>query len=106
MPGITNKHIGEAIKQKIQERGFRVCDFAKAIHCNRTNAYSIFSRKSIDIELLRRISKALDYDFISEFYFQNQSPKKYLIVAEVDEQKLFDLLSEKSIHLIYSKEIA
>jgi plasmid maintenance system antidote protein VapI len=103
---MKNSCIGEAIKQKMQERGLRVCDFAKAIHCNRTNVYSIFTRKSIAIEQLLRISKVLNYDFVSEYCLQNEKPKKHLIVAEVDEQQLCDLLSGKSIHLIYSKEIS
>ena len=69
-------------RNEIQERGIRVSDFAKAIHCNRTNVYSIFARKSMTAEQLSKISKVLDYDFISEYYSQNQKPKKYLIVAE------------------------
>lgn len=86
----------------MRERNLRVCDFAKAIHCNRTNVYSIFTRKSIAIEQLLIISKVLDYDFVSEFYLQNKNPKKYLVIAEMEEQKLLDLLSEKSVHLIHS----
>ncbi len=85
----------------MQERGLRVADFAKAIHCNRTNVYDIFTRKSIDIEQLLLISKVLNYDFISEIYLQNKSTKKYVIVAELSEQQLQDLSEEKPVRLIH-----
>ena len=85
---MKNIHIGKAIKQKVRERGLRVADFANAIHCNRTNVYDIFNRKSIDVEQLILISKVLEYDFISEIYFNRISPKKYLVLLEVNEQQL------------------
>jgi transcriptional regulator with XRE-family HTH domain len=77
-------HIGEAIKQKVKERGFKVAEFADRLHCDRTNVYAIFHRENIDMELLMRISHILEYSFIEELYQCRQ--KKYLIVLEVDEQ--------------------
>jgi transcriptional regulator with XRE-family HTH domain len=85
---MKNIHIGKAIKQKVKERGLRVADFADAIHCNRTNVYDIFNRKSIDVEQLILISKVLEYDFISALYFNRTVAKKYLILLEVNEQQL------------------
>jgi plasmid maintenance system antidote protein VapI len=75
-------HIGEAIKQKVKERGMKVTDFAKAIHCNRTNVYDLYKRESIDVKLLRRISKVLEYDFVTEY---GLSESKYWVILEVDE---------------------
>jgi transcriptional regulator with XRE-family HTH domain len=97
---MKNIHIGKAIKQKVQEHGLRVADFANAIHCNRTNVYDIFNRKSIDVEQLILISKVLEYDFISEVYFNHISPQKYLILLEVDEQQLQVLAGNPSIKII------
>jgi transcriptional regulator with XRE-family HTH domain len=81
-------HIGEVIRQKVKERGLSVAAFANAIHCTRSHVYTIFSRKNMDVEQLMLISKALDYDLISEVYFNRSPLKKYLVVLEVDEQQL------------------
>jgi transcriptional regulator with XRE-family HTH domain len=97
---MKNVHIGKAIKQKVKERGLRVADFANAIHCNRTNVYDIFNRKSIDVEQLILISKVLEYDFISEIYFNRVSPKKYLVLLEVSEQQLQDFTADSSFKII------
>ncbi|GHT26898.1 hypothetical protein AGMMS4957_22300 [Bacteroidia bacterium] len=94
-------HIGEAIRQKVKERGLHVTDFAAAIHCNRTNIYALFKRKSIDIEHLKRISEILNFDFLAIY----RAPQpKYLVLLEVDEQSLQKIASDKSILLI--KKIA
>jgi len=65
-------HIGEIIKKKVAERALSINALAKAINCDRTNIYKIYKRKSIDIELLIRISEVLKYDFISEIYQQKE----------------------------------
>jgi predicted transcriptional regulator len=97
---MKNIHIGKAIKQKVKERGLRVVDFANAIHCNRTNVYDIFSRKSIDVEQLILISKVLEHDFISEIYFNRILSKRYLVLLEVSEQQLQDFAANPSFKII------
>lgn len=62
-------HIGSEIERVIRERGIAVSCFAELIHCNRSNAYDLFKRKSIDIDTLIRISEVLEYDFIKEVYY-------------------------------------
>lgn len=57
-------HIGRMIRQKLKEQGRTVTWFASAIHCDRSSAYRIFSSKTIDLFLLIRISKLLDYNFL------------------------------------------
>lgn len=100
---MRNIHIGLAIQQKLQERGMRISDFARAIHCNRTNVYSIFTRKSIDIDQLLLISKVLEHDFIAELYSGVSIHKKYIVVLEVDEQQLQELSSKSYVK--YVKEV-
>lgn len=59
------KHIGKAIKE-VFDRQPRSCTatwFARQINCHRANVYDIFSRSSIDCELLERISIALNHNF-------------------------------------------
>jgi transcriptional regulator with XRE-family HTH domain len=60
-------HIGKQIKAVVEERGFSITEFAKRINKSRENAYSIFSRKTIDTGLLLKISKVLEYDFFKQF---------------------------------------
>jgi predicted transcriptional regulator len=67
-------HIGRIIKQKIQEKSVNIGEFADNIHCCRTAVYNIFKQKSIDTELLIKISIVLDYDFIHEIYFPKNNP--------------------------------
>ena len=43
-----------------------VSEFGRLIHCERTNVYTIFHRSSIDVELLVRISKALNHNFFED----------------------------------------
>ena len=58
-----NIHIGHVIHAKVKDKGITVTEFAQKINCNRTNIYNIFTRQSIDTDLLLRISQVLDYDF-------------------------------------------
>ena len=37
--------------------------FSSRLSCTRANAYKIFEKKTIDTDMLLRISKILDYDF-------------------------------------------
>lgn len=60
-------HIGEKIKQRVEEMRFSVAEFAGKINKSRTVAYNIFQRKSLDTGLLIDISKALNYDFFVLF---------------------------------------
>ena len=56
-------HIGHLVKAVFDESGLTVAEFAKRIHCDRTNVYKIFARQSLDTELLVKISKALQHNF-------------------------------------------
>lgn len=58
-------HIGKAIQAKLKEQGRTVKWMSEKLCYERTNVYSIFRRKSIDTDLLYRISIILEYDFLS-----------------------------------------
>jgi transcriptional regulator with XRE-family HTH domain len=60
-------NIGEKIKEQLIVKKMSVADFAKKINTDRNNAYHIFKRKSIDTELLFKISVILNFDFF-KFY--------------------------------------
>ena len=56
-------HIGHLVKAVFDESGLTVAEFAKRIHCDRTNVYKIFARRSLDTMLLVKISQALQHNF-------------------------------------------
>ena len=80
-------HIGSLIKEKMEERGLSVSDFAHALHYERTN---IFKRSSIDVDLLLRISEVLAYDFLREVYLADE-PRRYSITIEADKEDIEEI---------------
>ena len=83
-------HIGSLIKEKMEERGLSVSDFAHALHYERTNIYKIFKRSSIDVDLLLRISEVLAYDFLREVYLADE-PRRYSITIEADKEDIVEI---------------
>lgn len=60
-------HIGKIIQEELRRQERTPAWLARKINCERTNIYYIFSRSSINTELLLLISRALNYDFF-RFY--------------------------------------
>lgn len=60
-------HIGMIIKSELDRQERSVTWFAKKLYCDRTNVYKIFKRKSIDTELLLRISVILNTNFFQYY---------------------------------------
>ena len=63
----TMIHIGQLIEEELHRQERSVTWFAKRLYCDRSNAYKIFRKQSIDTELLMRISHILNYDFFLLF---------------------------------------
>ncbi|MBR6177878.1 MAG: XRE family transcriptional regulator [Bacteroidales bacterium] len=59
-------HLGRLIRQELIRQKRSVTWLADCINCDRTNCYCIFERQYIDIELLKRISRALNHNFFNE----------------------------------------
>jgi len=53
----NNIHIGKIIKEVFETRNLSIQEFSELLNYERTNIYSIFNRKSIDIDVLLKISK-------------------------------------------------
>jgi plasmid maintenance system antidote protein VapI len=67
-------HIGKLIEEELRNQGRTPTWIAKQLHCDRSNVYKIFTRKSLDTALLLRISVALERDFFkcyTDSYAQN-----------------------------------
>jgi predicted transcriptional regulator len=69
-------HIGNIIKGVLAEKRISVSEFAKMANSDRANMYRNLSRESIDLSVLERYSRLLDYDFFLELSRIFQSEKK------------------------------
>ena len=73
----TTIHIGDKIKQKAKELRIGPTELGRLINTSKQNVYGIFKRKSIDTDLLRRISKVMNHDFFQ--YYLTDSPAYILM---------------------------
>ncbi len=100
---MKNIHIGSIIRCKLEESSLSIAEFADRIHRTRPTVYDIFNRKSIDTDLLIKISEVLDYNFLQEVYLENEQGKemytvpspRYIVGIEVSEQDLKEYLNEE-----------
>jgi len=58
-------HIGQLIEHELKRQGRGKTWLANKICCTRENVYHILKSESIDCNLLKRISMALDVNFLS-----------------------------------------
>ena len=65
-------HIGKKIQERMKEEGRSVSWLAKKLNCNRSNIYKIYERANMDIILLSRISRILNYDFFNNIAVDKQ----------------------------------
>lgn len=64
----TNEYdIGESVKRVLKEQERSEAWLARKVHCDPGNFNRILKKRSIDIDLLRRISITLGYNFIHEY---------------------------------------
>ena len=100
---MKNIHIGSLIKEQFEkkmesDKHFNKTAFANMIHVHRSTIYPMFDHKSIDIDLLMRISEALDYDFIKKVYSENEC--KPIIEVEVTKRQLQQLESSDNFLVV------
>lgn len=60
-------HIGNLIREKLEEKQRTVVWLAQELAYSRTNVYKIFAKSSIDTHVLMRISQILSYDFFRAY---------------------------------------
>ena len=91
------RHMGKMVQKAVENSRMSVINFSKAIHCSRTNVYSIFGRQQIDINRLRQISSVLNLR-VSDFIIEDKNDfDKYLTVVELDGGQLEELLNRKDL---------
>ncbi|MBO5250274.1 MAG: helix-turn-helix transcriptional regulator [Muribaculaceae bacterium] len=67
-------YIGQIIKTVIKEKGISIVSLAKDLSYTRANIYKILDKKSIDTDVLLKISIILEYDFFE--LYQHEIKKK------------------------------
>lgn len=63
----TDIHIGKLIYSYLKQHGQSVSFLARELGCKREQCYRIFAKKSIDTDLLLRISKILRHNFFDYY---------------------------------------
>jgi len=94
-------HIGKKILFVFKQSGLTVSQFARMLDVQRTRVYNIFESKTIETDLLCKISDVLHYDFLSEVYLKkreatHQHPTTINVHFQVVSEKLADFI--KSIN--------
>ena len=97
---LNGHNMGQMIKKAVGEQKMSVSDFAKAIHCSRTNVYSIFKRESINIERLKQIVDVLKLDISDFIMIEKRESSKCIAVIEIDSEKLEQLSNEYDLAYI------
>lgn len=67
-------HIGKSIREKVKEQNKTSVWLAEQLAYSRTNVYKLYEKKSIDTDVLLRISAILNYDFFT-LYSENIQQK-------------------------------
>lgn len=78
-----NKKIGQLIEERVHLRKMEVTEFAKLIGVERSNAYHIFKRESIDTNLLKKIGQILDYDFFQDL-LEEKTKQEIILKSRLD----------------------
>jgi len=94
-------HIGKAIHQRLKEIGMTKAEFAKRIHCTRQNIYSIFERKELNTNLLRKISEVLGYNFLVD----QMEDVQCFVVLVTNKIELHKLQSNPNLEILTSYEL-
>ena len=67
MVDIPDIHIGQRIKAKLKEQGRTTVWLARQIPCTPNHLYKVYANASINTDLLKHISRILDYNFFEDF---------------------------------------
>lgn len=90
-------HIGKRIKNEVYKQNISIVTLAKKIDRSRNVVYEIFERKSIDTNLLNKLSVALNIDFFKVYSSR--------VVAKINVEPIEKLKFEKEQKAV-RKEIA
>jgi hypothetical protein len=66
-------HIGEKVRARAKELRIGPTELGRLIKTSKQNVFGIFGRKSMDTDLLLRLSKVLEFDFFVYYYSSKNS---------------------------------
>ena len=81
-------HIGKKIEERMKELRMSPAFLAEKINTTRQNIYGIFRRKSIDTDLLLKISDVLDHDFFALYRRDTPGAERYATRDELEDLML------------------
>lgn len=85
--------LGHIIREEVKRQNLTIEEFAKRINTTRANAYHIFERESLDVDLLQRISQALHRNFFKEIAQETAAKLGDAPPAEMANMQLEGLIS-------------
>ena len=63
----SNIHIGQLIHEQLRNDQRSVGWLAREIGCTRNHVYKVFNKPSLDVDLLLRISKSMQFNFFQYY---------------------------------------
>lgn len=104
---INRVNVGELVKEKVLERGISIASFAKSIGIQRQNIEkTVFSKNSLDTDLLSRISEELDHNFFLYYKDEEECNIKNYNKQEVKATLTIEMGEEKKdqiFHFIFGE---
>lgn len=64
---IPDKHVGTMITNQLKKMGLRPADLARRLEYSMPGTTNLLNRKSMQTELLRKVSLALEHNFFDRF---------------------------------------
>ena len=80
-------HIGKILQEKVNRSGLSITEFAEKINLSRPVVYQMFRKKSIDCDLLKRISLLLNENLFEFLYQEVERLRQSRGVAMIKESE-------------------
>lgn len=83
-----NKKIGQLIRERVDLQKMEITEFARLIGVERSNAYDIFKRESLDTNLLKKIGQVLDYDFFQDL-LEEKTIQEIILKSKIESSVVY-----------------
>ena len=102
---VMNKKIGQLIRERVDLQKMEITEFARLIGVERSNAYDIFKRESLDTKLLKKIGQVLDYDFFQDL-LEEKTIQEIILKSKIESSVVYVpiKLTEEEINRLGIKE--
>lgn len=102
---VMNKKIGQLIRERVDLQKMEITEFARLIGVERSNAYDIFKRESLDTKLLKKIGQVLNYDFFQDL-LEEKTIQEIILKSKIEPSVVYIpiKLTEEEINKLGIKE--